>query len=252
MNSKIWKSICFLFALMNFGTAHSQDANFTGKEISFPSEDGLKITADLYLNQNAKAPLIILFHQAGYSRGEYRPIAPMLNEMGFSCLAIDQRSGAGVNDVLNETNARATAKKMPTEYIDALPDLEAALDFAQATISKDIIIWGSSYSSALVVYLGAEHGEELKGILAFSPGEYFSIHGKKFEDYAKDVKAPFFVTSAKNEHDNWKGIYANIPGEKAYYLPSDPGFHGSRALWPTNAGHEACWAEVTKFLEGLK
>ena len=49
----------------------------------------------------ANAPVLVLFHQAGWSRGEYREIAPKLNELGYICLAIDQRSGKGVNGVAN-------------------------------------------------------------------------------------------------------------------------------------------------------
>lgn len=232
--------------------AVSQEAKFAGKEISFPSLDGLKITADLYQLQDKSAPLIILFHQAGYSRGEYRSIAPKLIRLGFSCLAIDQRSGAGVNEIFNETNARATGKKMPTAYIDALLDVEAALEYAQANIAIDVILWGSSYSASQVIYMGAKYGERLKGILAFSPGEYFLIDGKQIDEYAKEVIVPVFITSAKSEHDNWKIIYDNIPGAKSNFLPTTEGAHGSSALWSSTIGEEAYWTEVTNFLKQLK
>ena len=66
--------------------------------IRFPSEDGLMVTADLYIEKNEKdAPFIILYHQAGWSRGEYAQIAPRLNALGFNCLAVDLRSGGKVN-----------------------------------------------------------------------------------------------------------------------------------------------------------
>ena len=41
------------------------------EKITFLAEDGLLITADLY-EINPKKPYILLFHQAGYSRGEYK------------------------------------------------------------------------------------------------------------------------------------------------------------------------------------
>ena len=47
--------------------------------ISFNSEDGLKVFAELYMIHPKSAPMIILFHQAGWSRGEYQEIAPKLN-----------------------------------------------------------------------------------------------------------------------------------------------------------------------------
>ena len=43
-----------------------------GKEtITFKAEDGLEITADVYIQYELTKPFIILFHQAGWSRGEY-------------------------------------------------------------------------------------------------------------------------------------------------------------------------------------
>ena len=60
------------------------------KTKTFPSKDGITITADLYEIDSA-SPVILLCHQAGYSRGEYIESAKRLNKFGFNCLAIDQR-----------------------------------------------------------------------------------------------------------------------------------------------------------------
>jgi len=60
--------------------------------IEFPSKDGLMITADSYEMLPGKG-FILLCHQADFSRGEYTETAKRLNEMGYNCLAIDQRSG---------------------------------------------------------------------------------------------------------------------------------------------------------------
>ena len=73
-------------------------------KVTFNSKDGLPITADFYQNPNAKS-IIILCHQAGFSRGEYKEIAPRLVDSGYACLAIDLRSGNQVNEVINETAA---------------------------------------------------------------------------------------------------------------------------------------------------
>jgi len=51
--------------------------------VTFNSEDGLLMTADVYAPyKNGEAPVIVLFHQAGWSRGEYGEIAPWLNMLG--------------------------------------------------------------------------------------------------------------------------------------------------------------------------
>jgi len=147
--------------------------------VSFPSGDGLEITAELYLAHDAKSPFLVLCHQAGWSRGEYRQIAPRLNALGFNCLALDQRSGEGVEGVPNETAARAAAAELGGNYIDALPDMLAGLRWARAEHARGpVLLWGSSYSAALALKVAGDHPELVDGVLAFAPGEYFERFGK--------------------------------------------------------------------------
>lgn len=242
--------ICFL--LFNYSYAQ-QKTIFKGKTVNFTADDGVKITADLYMTSQSDAPFIILYHQAGYSRGEYREIAPKLNKLGFNCMAVDQRSGKEVNGIINETNIEAKKLNKPTQYVDAIPDLEAAYLYVKYKLKPNkIIIWGSSYSAAIMFYLGSAHYNGVKGILAFSPGEYFKINGKEIKSYASKVKCPVFITSAKNEYDQWKGIYNPIKSTKSSFLPKNVGKHGSKALWSDNNGHEEYWNAVTNFLMKLK
>ncbi len=227
--------------------------------ITFPSRDGLEITADLYAPHADKTtPLIVLFHQAGWSRGEYRELAPWLNDLGFNCLAVDQRSGREVNDTPNATAARAEAADKGTSYLDAQQDLTAALQYARAHLATGkVIAWGSSYSAALVLVVAGTQPELVDGVLSFSPGEYFGDLGKPdnwVTTAARKIKAPTFVTSARSERDNWRGIYAGIKAAKSSFVPNTKGNHGSRALWlkfPDNEGYrKAVQAFLERFLGG--
>lgn len=240
------------------GTSIHLDAqsqgSFSGKTVTFPAPNNIQVTADVYEVDNNKLPLILLFHQARFSRGEYREIAPKLNAMGYTCIAVDQRSGDQVNGVINQTHLAAKKAGLATKYPDALPDLVATLHYAKKNYpNRKIIIWGSSYSSSLVFILASRFSNDISGILSFSPGEYFEYKGKKIVDYAKDVKCPVFITSAKNEHDSWKAIFEAIPNpNKQSFLPTDKGFHGSKALWAEKPGNEEYWKAVKKFLESLR
>ena len=218
---------------------------------TFKAADGLTVTADVYATKNPDAPWIILFHQAGYSRGEYREIAPKLNDLGFNCMAVDQRSGEGVNGVENETFKAAKSKNLKTKYPDAYPDLEAALQHVKNKFkSKKTIIWGSSYSASLVFILASNYQSDVAALAAFSPGEYFTFDGKKIANYAAEVACPVFVTSSKSEHKDWKKIFENVTTKaKVGFLPSEKGFHGSKALWSSKEGHEEYWDALTKFLK---
>lgn len=245
--------INILFCLCCFFLSFAQsDPDFLGETITFKANDGTSVTADLYMAHKADAPFIILYHQAGYSRGEYRSIAPQLNAMGFNCLAVDQRSGDKVNGVINETHKGAVASKLPTEYLDAIPDMEAAYLYVKYSIKPDkIILWGSSYSAAILFYLGSVHHKNLSGILCFAPGNYFKINNKELKTFAARITCPVFVTSAKSEFKNWNSIYDQIRSDKSYFLPESEGKHGSKALWSDNPSHQEYWAAVTKFLKTL-
>lgn len=232
-------------------------AQDTFKSIEFDSSDGLKITADLYLKYDDKTkPFIVLCHQAGWSRGEYREIAPKLNEMGFNCMAIDQRSGKGINGVNNETAKRAKAAGKGDTYVDAEPDIIAAVKYARENFADGkVILWGSSYSSALVIRISGEHPELVDATLSFAPGEYFGRFQKPGDwitTSAKKIDRPAFITSAKNEYRNWKSIFDAIPAEgKVKFIPTTKGNHGSRALWEKFDDSPAYWEATESFLKTL-
>ncbi len=222
--------------------------------ISIESHDEIIISADMYfIDDNAKAPIIVLFHQAGWSRGEYKEIAPKLNTLGFNSLAVDLRSGDKVNGVSNKTASLAKASNKETRYIDALPDMIATLKFvAQKHPDNTVIAWGSSYSAALVLHIAGTHPNLLDGVLSFAPGEYFSKQGKSnkwIQQSASSINVPVFITSARAEKNNWSAIFDAIPSSsKDSFIPESKGNHGSRALWKEFSDHDAYWTATTNFL----
>jgi len=220
--------------------------------VTFQSEDGLTITGDLYTNESIhEAPFIILFHQARYSRGEYIETADKFLELGYNCLAIDQRSGDEVNGVINETHKEALVKGYATEYIDAMPDLMAAIEFVKQNFEFDeLLILGSSYSASLALIIAAQNPGMVDGVLAFSPGEYFKYDDTTIEQFASEIIVPVFITSAREERKEWKAIYEAInDDDKQKYIPEDEGIHGASALWKTTEGNKKYWKAVEKFLK---
>lgn len=228
-----------------------------GKElVKFSTADSIQMTADLYLTESLENPFIILCHQAGWSRGEYLEIAPKLNILGYNCMAIDQRSGGSVNGIINETHKLAKLKKLGVNYADAEVDILSAINYVKLNYSKasKLILWGSSYSSALVLKITGERSD-IDGVLAFSPGEYFGRFGKP-NDYiqqnAKHIKVPAFITSKKSEKESWWTIYQSILSKnKKYFLPNKSGQHGSRALWEKFEEHNDYWTAVKSFLKTI-
>jgi dienelactone hydrolase len=227
--------------------------------ITFPSKDGLQITADTYIGETEKnRPLIVLFHQAGWSRGEYNEIAPKLNKLGFNALAVDLRSGKAVNGITNQTAKGARKAGKQTRYIDALPDMESALLYARklAGNGTKVIAWGSSYSSALVLQIVGDKPALADAVLSFSPGEYFKKSGKPanwIQQSAQSINVPVFITSAKSEKGRWSAIFEGIKSKsKVSFVPETNGNHGSRALWNKFSDSKSYWLAVGQFLEQLK
>ena len=219
--------------------------------VTFESKDGLIVTADLYIS-STQNPYIILLHQAGYSRGEYREIAPKLVNLGYNCLAIDLRSGEEVNFVKNETAARAQAKNLPTNYLDALPDIHAAIDYVRQRTNKPVVLLGSSYSASLSLMVAPE---ELKvgALVVFSPGEYFNP--KDFvQSKINKISVPVLALSSKTEYPFMVNLLSAVPKSLVTsFKPSkDDGKHGSKALWESNPSNKEYWLAVTMFFSKLK
>jgi alpha-beta hydrolase superfamily lysophospholipase len=221
----------------------------TYKKINFNSKDGLKMTADLYEVDKPKG-FILLCHRSHCNRAEYRETAPRLNELGYSCLAIDQRSGMKVWGETNETKDRAKAKGLPTGYLDTKPDVEAAIDYAYELNDKNkIILFGSSYSASLVLLISTQT-DKVKATIAFSPCEY--LKGIKLAAEIKGINIPIFVTSPKAEIKQVTDITKNVNSKLlTHFMPTVDGFHGSKTLWKEVSGHETYWTSLEKFLKKI-
>lgn len=218
--------------------------------VTFEAKDGLTITADLYVSSTSN-PYIILLHQAGYSRGEYREIAPKLVNLGYNCLAIDQRSGEEVNYIKNETAARAKEKNLPTNYLDALQDVYAAIDYVKSVSDKPIVLWGSSYSASLSLITAPE---KLKvcALVVFSPGEYFEP-SNFIQSKISKISVPVLALSSKSENPELVKLLSVVPKQLVtIFKPSDEGKHGSKALWESNKSNKEYWMAVTLFFSKLK
>ena len=217
--------------------------------VQFPSLDGLEITANVYEVKKG-APVILLCHQARYNKYEYDSIAPVLNEKGFNCVAIDQRSGGSLFGHENETFNRATEAGKATDYLDAEQDIIAAIDYTSERFGQSVILWGSSYSSTLALYQGLEN-DKVSAVISFSPGNYFSEEKGSLIEKLAEFKKPMFVTSSSEEAPELKGLLKEMElnEHQVQFEPVEAGYHGSKALWGGQPGGEEYWTAINSFLE---
>jgi len=222
---------------------------YPSKKITFKSEDGLLVTGNLYEIGKDK-PIILLCHQARYNKFEYADIAPKLNELGYNCLAIDQRSGGSFAGKPNETYERATKKGITDiTYLDAEQDIIAAVNYLSNKYDKKITAWGSSYSSGLVLYVSANN-DNVNASISFSPGDYFDKKEVSLTKTIAAIQKPFFITSSKAESPGETQLLKDITlsASSVYFIPESAGFHGSKALWTGQEGAEEYWTAIKSFL----
>lgn len=220
--------------------------------VTYPSTDELLITADLYRIDDT-SDFMILFHRAGWSRGEYIDTALKFNALGYNVLAVDQRSGGQINGIKNETYLRALAKGYSTTYVAAGRDVEASIEYVRDELKcNSISILGSSYSATLVLVIAQDYEAVIEAIICFSPGEHFLWKGEKIRQVVDELTLPVFVTSKKTEIAKLETLFGYIGSEiKIQHKPEKSGRHGSEALWESFDESTAHWDAITKFLDDV-
>ena len=220
------------------------------RKITFISEDGVTITADLYY-KSKELPYVLLFHQDGYSRGEYNEIAEKIMNLNYNCLAVDLRSGDRVNYVENETARFAKSHGFASDYADAEKDMKAAIAYAYKKSEQKVILFGSSYSATLCLKQSINNGR-ISAIIAFDPGEYLKPE-YALKDNMKELDKPVFIATNKASYPFVKEIFKETdPGQLTYFTPSNgKGEHGAKALWEESENNKEYWLALLMFFSKL-
>ncbi len=239
------RTFTLLFLLIYSQALIAQEEIYT-ETVTFYAKDSVLVTGDTYYLKGVK-PTVLLCHQAGYSRGEYIETAKKLNALGYSCLAIDQRSGNAVNGIKNQTALDAKSKLRNVGFAGAKQDVEAAINYIyEVNGNQPIILVGSSYSASLALWIASE-SKKIKAVAAFSPGEY--LNGKNLAVLIKSLNLPAFVTSSKREIKPVEKLLRFVDNDQLiHYKPTEVGIHGSRAVWETTSGYTGYWNAFKAFM----
>jgi len=232
-------------------TLYTLPSHAAAQDMTLTASDGVNIYGQLSRVSTPRAPFILAFHMAGSNHAEYVPIVGKLNAAGFTVLAIDQRSGGNGFGSRNKT---VDGLGRSSSYDEALKDLEAAHAWAIAEAKgAPVLVWGSSYSAALVFVLAAKNPGTVSGVLAFSPGEYLGDNNR-VHAAASAVKVPVFVTQSpgSGEVKAARSIVAVIKSDdKTHFVGAVSGVHGSSSLRAdaNPKGALEYWSAVLDFLK---
>lgn len=221
-----------IIALMGLSLSHAALAS--GSMIKTQTSDGVTVYGEKYFaGLDKKAPLILLFHQAGSNgRGEYGELIPWLNDAGLRVIAWDQRSGGERfgDDNRTRNNMR---KGTPSSFCDAYPDLQAALNYTvESGLSDKPMVWGSSYSAALVVQLAAKNADKVSGVLSFSPASGGPMVNCRARTWLDKVTAPMLFLRPKQEMARPSSVEQAklLKAAGADFKVIEKGVHGSSML----------------------
>ncbi|MFP4061020.1 MAG: dienelactone hydrolase family protein [Bacteroidales bacterium] len=245
MRNRFINLLFFLLVfLVNVKTVFSQ------QEITFIGKDSLVITADYY-RSHTDDPWVLFFHQAGYSRGEFNEIARKVQKMGFHCLAVDLRTGDEVNYTRNETARRAREMGLESKMIDAEKDILAAIDYVSLKTKKAILLFGSSFSASLCMMV-ATNDTRVKGVMAFSPGEFFQP-GVSVREKLKEFDKPLFVAASSREYPFVKEMIREVPSKNVTLVKPSGKYdgHGASMLWDSSTVSDEIWLSLMLFFRKM-
>ncbi len=224
----------------------------TRKEIvTFQSADSLTLTADHYFLADT-LPYLILIHEQGSSRGEFETLAERFQKMDYNCLAVDIRNGGNANFISNETVRRFRQGDFNIGREDIEADIRASVNYAFSISNQKVVLLGSGATGSLCLKISKEM-EEIRGAIAFSPGEFYRPT-LIIEDTIAGIQKPLFVSSTEPELPYLEQMLSGVDDNyKTIFKPeSSGGIRGASALESKNPSNAEYWMALLLFFKELK
>lgn len=222
---------------------------FAQKAITFESSDEVEVYADYYETFAESNKYMLMFHQAEYSRGEFQQIAERMIKLDYNCLAVDLRQGKEVNYINNETAINAKQLKLNVTLLDCEKDILATINYVYSIDPyAQIFLLGSSFSGSLCLKV-AKDRSDIKAVITYSPGEFFS--SLNIAEYIKGLNVPTYVGCTQKEYPYMTQLTEGITATKfVLFKPEESeGLHGAQTLWWDSESREECWLSLLFFLK---
>ncbi|MBU0639590.1 MAG: alpha/beta hydrolase [Planctomycetes bacterium] len=169
------------------------------EQVSFYTEDGVRIFADYYAPAKAAggAPMAILLHMYKHDRSSWKPLASVLQKRGFATLAIDMR-GHGESAT---TEAEKRVENRDTAlFKDMYEDVRGAYDWLARQEGVDrarFALVGASVGCSVALRYAAQD-KSVDALVCLTPGvEYLGLDSKR--DIRKIVGRKMLLMATADE-----------------------------------------------------
>jgi hypothetical protein len=164
---------------------------------------------------------------------------------------VDLRNGGNKNFVSNETVKRCRQKRCPVTITGIESDMVSAIEYAFGRSELPVILLGSGANGSLSLKVASEN-DNVRAVVALSPGEYFLPH-INIQDTISGIKKPVFITSSLSEHSYVSELASGI--DEDYITLFEPqlgeGSRGTGALSLSNKTNSEYWLALLLFFKDL-
>ena len=242
--------LVFLACILLFSFVSSSFNSVRVRTITYIAADGLEITADDYVIGPDK-PYVLLLHEQGSSRGEFSTIARRLCKLDYNCLAVDLRNGGNHKYKSNETAKRLRGLQLDAGLKGIELDLLASIRYASEKSNLPVVLLGSGANGSLSLKT-ALTSEDVRAVVALSPGEYF-MPEIKIQDAIGSLKKPVFITSSKAEFPYVEELASGIDKQfvTLFEPHQGPGDRGARSFSPDYEFNNEYWFALMLFFKDL-
>lgn len=213
------------------------------EEITFKTEDGVKIAGNYFKSDKVHSPVFLLLHMMPSTKESWNSFASLLNKNGFAVLAIDLR-GHGKSTDMNGTILNYKEFKDP-DHRGSMKDIAAAKDFlkkdknvditrmaiAGASIGANLSLWHASIDKDVTLLILLSAGLNYRGIMAqdLAPAYYGPVYLLASEEDTNAAQSSRQLLNAFSGDKELEIISGNAHGTDIFL--SEPDFMDKLLAW---------------------
>ncbi|MFZ3168066.1 MAG: alpha/beta fold hydrolase [Candidatus Methanoperedens sp.] len=184
------------------------------EEITFVTEDGVKISGNYFKPKKEHAPVFLLLHMMPSTKESWNEFAAHLQEKGFAALAIDLRGHGKSTD---KNGMKLDYKEFKDhEHRESMKDIAAAKEFLkdQGVDVSGMAIAGASIGANFALWQASIDKDVLLLIL-LSPG--LNYRGIQAAQLAPHYSGPVYILASEGDTNAAKSsreLFEVFPGDK--------------------------------------